>query len=319
MQRWRRVESPADWLIVWIDLRTPKMGYRVSPVGGSTDPTAEYPQTAKAQTTVDFLRQQCDPPIDLAVNTVAFTPFPVTNGMQVFLCDPVWQDDDNRWDPAPGKLMLGLFPGRAAIAEAQDIRKDRPQIAFASFLWEQSVLVRHGKVVREAGGDAHARTAAGVSSDGRVLILLVADAYNPGVSEGLTSHDTAVLLHAAGAHDAILFDGGGSSTLVGRDAQGNAIVVNRPAGMQRIPGTLRYVAVNLGFTGLKQGNEPLPALSDWKAPWHVRTWCEVVLQFRVHPVRSGLITLLAVGPLWLMLSFCWRKYRSRHKKPLPLA
>jgi hypothetical protein len=310
IQRLRRDDAPVDWLLVWIDLRTPGLGYRVSPIHYRADPTGTPTQAAYTQTTVDFLRHSGDPPIALAVNTVAYTPFPVADGMPVFLCDPVWQGEDTATDPAPGKLMIGLRSGGAVIGDAGTVRTARPQVALASFFWEESVLVRRGEIVRK-GGVPHARTAVGTDAEGRVLFLLVADGYNPGVSEGLTSGEVAQLLHATGAHDALLLDGGGSSTLVGRGPDGDAVVVNRPAGLQRRPGTLRYVAVNLGFTGLRPSADPLPALPDWQAPLHIRVWEEMLLQFRVRPVRSTLFVVPVVLLLGVIAVRLWRRYRNR--------
>lgn len=316
IQRGRRDDPPADWLIVWIDLRTPGLGYRISPVTMRTGPAGLPLQATEAQTTADFLRRSGDPPIDLAVNTVAYWPFPAANGLPVFLSEPVWQGDDNAREPAAGSLMLGLLPGRAALGEADAIRAMRPRIAFGSFFGEarpeESVLVRHGAIVQR-GGQTHGRTAAGVSADGRVLLLLVADGYNPGVSEGLTPGDAARLLHAAGARDAVFLDGGGSSTLVGRGPDGRPVVINRPAGLQKRPGTLRYVAVNLGFTGLRPGDDAVPSLPGGEAPLLIRIWEESTIEFRVRPVRSTLIALSGIGVLIAIALGVWR-FRRRSRR-----
>jgi exopolysaccharide biosynthesis protein len=67
------------------------------------------------------------------------------------------------------------------------------------------------------------RTAAGVTADG-ALIVLVVDGRQPD-SRGVTLHELSVLMHDLGAVDAINLDGGGSSTLVV-----NNTLVNRPIG-----------------------------------------------------------------------------------------
>lgn len=315
IQRWRRDHPPADWLLAWIDLQTPGLGYRVSPIHESMGP-ANYPiQAAHAHTTLDFVRQSGDAPrVDLAVNTVAYWSFPAFDGTSVFLSEPVWQGDDNRHEPKPGTLMLGLLPGRAIIDEAAAVRAAGPTLAFGNFLEGgppgNGVAVRAGQVVHE-GGSAHARTVAGVSREGRVLMLLVADGYNPGVSVGLSHRDAAQILHAAGAYDAIFFDGGGSSTLVGREEDGQALVLNRPAGLQNQPGTLRYVAVNLGFTNLKRTEEPLPAIPNWEAPWLVGAWNKLIVFARVNKFQTILIgATVGIGCLlWL-----GRWVRSRKRR-----
>jgi exopolysaccharide biosynthesis protein len=67
------------------------------------------------------------------------------------------------------------------------------------------------------------RTAAGVTADG-ALILLVVDGRQP-ESKGVTLDELSILMHDLGAVDAINLDGGGSSTLVVNNS-----LVNRPAG-----------------------------------------------------------------------------------------
>ena len=80
----------------------------------------------------------------------------------------------------------------------------------------------------------HPRTAVGVRSDGRLLLATV-DGRQPGYSIGMTAADLAAMLIAQGAEDAIMLDGGGSTTaLVRRPGDVEASLVNRPsAGYQR--------------------------------------------------------------------------------------
>ncbi|WP_329239823.1 phosphodiester glycosidase family protein [Actinoallomurus sp. NBC_01490] len=79
-----------------------------------------------------------------------------------------------------------------------------------------------------------ARTAAGVSANGRHLYLVVVDGRSP-AGRGATLADLARLLRRAGAHDAMDLDGGGSSTLVLRTPGEPAVSVrNAPsAGAER--------------------------------------------------------------------------------------
>ena len=82
------------------------------------------------------------------------------------------------------------------------------------------------------------RTAAGISNDGRRLILAVVDGRQPGYSDGMTLRETATLMLALGARDAINLDGGGSSALVYRSADGSLRLGNHPsdAGGERAVG-----------------------------------------------------------------------------------
>jgi hypothetical protein len=86
-----------------------------------------------------------------------------------------------------------------------------------------------------------ARTAAGVSRNGRRLYLLVADGNSP-ASTGLTLAGLATLLRQVGAADAMDLDGGGSTTLVLRGPGEPVVSVrNFPPG-----GTERAVANGIG-------------------------------------------------------------------------
>lgn len=109
------------------------------------------------------------------------------------------------FSPVPGSVreMIGGFPlllqkGEPVLDRVADLRP-----AFSA--------VRHP------------RTAIGLRSDGRVLLLTV-DGRRPGYSEGMTLAELTDLLRVLGATDAINLDGGGSTTLVIRGE-----VVNRPS------------------------------------------------------------------------------------------
>jgi hypothetical protein len=312
MQRWRRDEPAADWVVVWVDLRTPGLGYAASEVHYLPGPGGDPVQAAYAQTTLAFLEKHGgEPRVDLAFNTVAYYVYPAYGGSPVYLSEPVWVGDDNKRDPVPGSWMLGLLPGRAVLGEPAKVRSAHPLHAFGSFHGDgqpgDGIAVKDG--VPGGGTEAeHARTVVGAAEDGRVLIVLVADGYNPGVSIGLSQKDSGVVLAAAGARDGIFLDGGGSSTLVGRD-DGKAAVLNRPAGLQTTPGTLRYVAANFGFTGLRRTEDPLPALANWKAPALEVAWKDTVTWARVYPLRAtlagaGIVAVLGVGGFWV-----WRRRR----------
>ena len=66
----------------------------------------------------------------------------------------------------------------------------------------------------------HPRTAAGVTRDGRTLLLVVVDGRQPGWSIGATLPELASLLIEAGAWTALNLDGGGSTTMWRREPGG---------------------------------------------------------------------------------------------------
>ncbi len=79
----------------------------------------------------------------------------------------------------------------------------------------------------------HPRTAAGVSADGRTLILLVVDGRQPTHSIGVTLPELADLMIGLGAHDALNLDGGGSSTFIYRRPDGTLVTNQAPGATWR--------------------------------------------------------------------------------------
>ena len=77
----------------------------------------------------------------------------------------------------------------------------------------------------------HPRTAAGISRDGRRLLLAVVDGRQTPFSDGMTLRELATLMLSLGAHTALNLDGGGSSTqLVADPGAGGALrIANRPS------------------------------------------------------------------------------------------
>jgi hypothetical protein len=60
IQRWRRNQPEVDWLVTWIDLRTPGLGYRLTPIYDAVGPSGGPWRSCRAQTTRDFVRQHND-------------------------------------------------------------------------------------------------------------------------------------------------------------------------------------------------------------------------------------------------------------------
>lgn len=107
------------------------------------------------------------------------------------------------------------------------------------------IILRAGKNTGDAA-NIHPRTAAGVSRDGDTLYLLVIDGRQPGYSEGATTAELGAWLAALGAFEGISLDGGGTTTMVLRDANGKPEILNRPIHLN-IPGNERPSASHLGI------------------------------------------------------------------------
>jgi len=102
----------------------------------------------------------------------------------------------------------------------------------------ESSQMAHNKEAR------HPRSAAGISQDGKYLYLVVIDGRRAG-SIGATEEETALLLRCLGSWEGLNFDGGGSTALAMRFADGKVKVVNTPI-HNGIPGQERAVAGCIG-------------------------------------------------------------------------
>lgn len=102
----------------------------------------------------------------------------------------------------------------------------------------------------------HPRTAAGVSEDGRTLMLVAIDGRRPEWSVGVTLPELAEILIGMGAHDALNLDGGGSTSFVYIDEQGERLF-NRPS-----DGRMRAVANHIGVRVQREPNRETETESD---------------------------------------------------------
>ena len=109
------------------------------------------------------------------------------------------------------------------------------------------INARNGKVVppgKKDKGSTAPRTVYGLSADRRYMYVLAVDGRQPGWSMGVNNQESAGIIIAAGASDALNMDGGGSTTMLYWDmVQNKPIMVNRQSPM----GYMRPVATSLGI------------------------------------------------------------------------
>ncbi len=105
----------------------------------------------------------------------------------------------------------------------------KPQMAISG----NHFLVHDGIIKVVDDREMHPRTAIGVDSDTGEVLILVIDGRSSR-SRGFTMVELASLMIDLGADEAINLDGGGSSTMVGRNLNGKSAVLNTPSdGFQR--------------------------------------------------------------------------------------
>jgi hypothetical protein len=138
--------------------------------------------------------------------------------------------------------------GKVDISRLERIPLDARQIV--SGIWQ---IVTDGldTVGGDAGrsGELAPHAAVGISRDEKTLIFFVVDGRRPTYSVGMSWHQIAREMIARGAWNALLLDGGGSTTLVMRNERGKADVVNLPSDGHDLPGApsiQRCVADALG-------------------------------------------------------------------------
>ncbi len=225
--------------VLTIDMRTNGLNFLVTP---PDDLGSDLP--LRGRTTSQFLEQFN---LDIAVNGDG--------------CRPWWSRSPLDYYPKEGDLVAPR--GRAAsrgrvywrtdlptptlyISSRNRLSFDAPAQPYNAISGEERLLINGSIVENLNATDVHPRTAVGYSKNGRYLYLVVVDGRQPLYSEGITLHELAELMLSLGAYDAMNLDGGGSSTMVIRDADGRPRVLNSPID-QYIPGRERVVCNHLGI------------------------------------------------------------------------
>ena len=139
----------------------------------------------------------------------------------------------------------------------------------------QAIVVRNGRIVPTPSTPLTntARTAVGISKNGKHVFFVVFDGIQPALSLGVTYPEVAAYLIQLGAYNAMMFDGGGSSEMVARiPGNTNVSVMNSPSdGSQRPVAVGIFVRTTELFPGsatsvVVNGNKPLTVLDGTTIP-----------------------------------------------------
>ena len=225
---------------VRVDLRAPGIQFYTTPHQGGLNTVAS--------TTSDFLKKYG---LQLAVNANFFAPCctasaeeKTVNGLAVSDGNVVAQADGT---PGQNASLLVSRKNGVSIVESMD-GMDLSNVFNA--VTGSGIIVKDGQNVGDQtpyGDGAHPnpRTVVGLSKDRHFLYVMVIDGRQPGYSAGTTHAESAQLMLAFGAYNAINLDGGGSTDLVEDDGHGGAKIVNKPSG-----GAERFDANQLGIRAL---------------------------------------------------------------------
>ena len=175
----------------------------------------------------------------LAVTALALEPLgATTSGEKIFRITAI--ESGTFGPPPPLRLVLDAHILRAPLTIGETIAlragTDPDSSGILTAIGGGTVLLAGGKPVDDPRSPGYAErasripiAAAATLADGR-LALVTIDGRHPRVSIGASRAEAVALLQALGATDALLFDSGGSTTLVGRvlgDAR--ASVLNSPS------------------------------------------------------------------------------------------
>jgi len=197
----------------------------------------------RAQTTSQFLKTHN---LQVAINGDGFTPWWSHHPLDYYphAGDPITPNGfaaSERQEYGELKGLTLYFNDRNEASFGKPIRKVYNAISGMSWLVRDKQVIEDLNDTREAP-----RTAVGLDGPGTRLIMIVVDGRQPFYSEGATIAELAELMMYYGGDNAIMLDGGGSSTLVidwpGKGPQ----VMNSPI-EHFIPGRERFVGNHLGI------------------------------------------------------------------------
>jgi hypothetical protein len=228
--------------VIKIDTKTKGMQFLITPADSDTD------MPLNARTTSQFL-EEFD--LQIAINGDGFTPWWSRSPADYYphAGDPVAplgfaaSNGDAYWQGIP--LEEGERPTLYISRRGAFNFNDRPNRVFSAISGDR-MLVLQGQPIEGLNDSAlEPRTALGLNRNGRYVYLVVVDGRQPFYSSGITFADLAQLLIDQGAHSAMSLDGGGSSTLVIQNENGETVILNSPID-NYIPGRERPVANHFG-------------------------------------------------------------------------
>ena len=112
-----------------------------------------------------------------------------------------------------------------------------------------ALVLKDGAVVPQDNKDTHPRTAVGISKNRRYVYFMTIDGRRPEHSVGATLEQVGEALLKVGAFQGLNLDGGGSTTMVARDKDGSATILNWPINAIS-PDGLRFNGNAIGVTAM---------------------------------------------------------------------
>jgi hypothetical protein len=194
-----------DMWIAEIDPKAAGVSFLVTPSNG------DLPGEVTPQTTRDFVTKRG---AQLGVNGSFFavakakqfnvSGLSVSNGDAYSEFEPRYRDALNLSKDNVATIIKAVGTGGT---------EHKPNVPLYNAVGGSARLVTNGRNVADKAKVTHPRTAAGVTADGKLLLVTIDGRY-PLHSIGVTLHELADVLIRWGAKDGINFDGGGSTSFV---------------------------------------------------------------------------------------------------------
>lgn len=235
VERFER-DGPVRGVVVRVDLRDPRVRLKVA-LADPRDPDGDGPAIGRLETVSAAARQQN---FAVALNASFFDIAGARTilGKRVgyYVGNGAWpvgfhmSDGRTLAEPKGPTLRAAMVVhsnGRVTLDANLDKLPDDARQAVSG---SARVLADGIATVPAVDAARNPRSAVGLSGDGRTLLLVAVDGRRDGWSRGVTFGELAALMKDLGASDAINLDGGGSTSLVVRDAvTGVYAVANRPS------------------------------------------------------------------------------------------
>lgn len=225
-----------------LDMKAPGVALKTSEPNKNFEP--ETRETWR-QTTPEYL---LDSGVKIAVNANFYTPFNAdtignpgdSNVCGLAVCDGFVESQ-------PQKGFPSFLVKKNGDLEIRDVAPDEDLSEIAQAVSGNRVILKNGEFVADSDKAIHPRTAIGYSQDKRYVNLVVIDGRQEGYSVGARYADVAKALKMCGAYDGLNLDGGGSTTMVVLDSDGEPVVLNRPC--NATADKLRFNGNAIGATG----------------------------------------------------------------------
>ena len=203
--------APLRWHLVSIDLHCPNMVPLAYPTAQHMDSQGKF----NGKTTYQFLQETelQDSPLLVTVNATPFkTPLTWLSPKRQITGLYIHQGQILS-PPLSRYSAICLWPQehtlRAAIIRDQTTYPPETELALGGFF----TIIQEGEIQDFPACSLDSRTALGITKDERYLLILYIEGENKKESLGLTYEETALILEAAGAWNALQMDGGSSAAL----------------------------------------------------------------------------------------------------------